>query len=144
EGLRDCPESASRRPRLQRSTGNGRRVYDYSKAVGRANRVAAAYVAGARLPILGAAVTSMENRPVLRIVLRGSLYDPAKLPDHYLTELRRVGRRRGYARVARAVFGNIESMIAARALYPHIAVPVTLVYGDHDWSQSTEREANLD
>src|SRR5262249_8898831 len=119
-------------------------VYDYSKGVGRANRVAAAYVAGARLPVLGAAVTSMENKPVLRIVLRGGLCDPAKLPDHYLSELRRVARRRGYARVARAVFGHVESLMADRALYPHVAVPVALVYGDHDWSHSTEREANLD
>jgi pimeloyl-ACP methyl ester carboxylesterase len=119
-------------------------AYDYSKGVGRANRVAAAYVAAARLPVLGAAVTSMENKPALSIVVRGGLSDPAKLPDHYLTELRRVGRRRGYPRVARAVFGNVESMIAARTLYPHVSVPVTLVYGDHDWSHSTEREANLD
>ena len=119
-------------------------TYDYSKGVGRANRVASAYVAGANLPVLGAAVTSMENKPVLSIVLRGGLYDPTKLPDHYLTELRHAGRRRGYPRVARAVFGNVESMIAARALYQHISVPVTLIYGDHDWSHSTEREANLE
>ena len=81
---------------------------------------------------------------MLSVVLRGGLYDPAKLPDHYLTELRHVGRRRGYARVARAIFGNVESMLAARTLYQHVSVPVTLIYGDHDWSHSTERQANLD
>ena len=48
-----------------------------------------------------------------------------KLPDHYLTELRRVGRRRGYPRVAREVYRNVESMIAARALYARVGVPVT-------------------
>ena len=119
-------------------------AYDYSQGVGRANRVASAYVAGAGLPLLGAAVTLMENKPVLSIVLRGGLYAPAKLPDHYLTELRHVGRRRGYPRVARAVFGNVESMISARALYRQVAAPVTMIYGDHDWSHATERGANLD
>jgi len=84
----------------------------------------------------------MENRPVLGIVLKGGLCDASKLPDHYLTELRRVGRRRGYARVARQVFGNANSMLAARALYGRVSAPVTVIYGDHDWSRTTEREAN--
>jgi pimeloyl-ACP methyl ester carboxylesterase len=60
-----------------------------------------------------------------------------------LAELRRVGRRRGYPRVAREVYRNVESMIAARALYGRVSVPVTLVYGEQDWSQPSEREANV-
>ena len=117
--------------------------YDYSKGVGRANRVASIYVGTARLPAIGPVVTRMENAPVLGIVLRGGLLDGRKLPDHYLAELRRAGRRPGYARVARAVFRNVDSMVAARELYGRVTVPVTLVYGDHDWSRVPEREANL-
>jgi pimeloyl-ACP methyl ester carboxylesterase len=117
--------------------------YDYSGGVGRANRVASIYVGGARVPGIGAVVTRMENRPVLGIVLRGGLVDGSKLPDHYLAELRRVGKRRGYARVAREVFRNVDSMIAARALYARVTTPVTVVYGDRDWSRTAEREANL-
>jgi pimeloyl-ACP methyl ester carboxylesterase len=118
-------------------------TYDYSKGVGRANPVASIYVGGACLATIGRAVTSMENKRVLGIVLRGGLYDGSKLPEHYLAELRRVGRRHGYPRVAREVFRNIESMIAARSLYGGVTAPVTLIYGDHDWSQIPEREANL-
>jgi pimeloyl-ACP methyl ester carboxylesterase len=117
--------------------------YDYVHGVGRANRVASVYIGSARLPGVGRLVTNMENKPVLAIVLRGGLVDPRKLPDHYLAELRRVGRRPGYPRVAREVFGNVDSMIAARALYPRVPVPVTIVYGDRDWSHEPEREANL-
>jgi pimeloyl-ACP methyl ester carboxylesterase len=117
--------------------------YDYPQGVGRANRVESIYVGSARLPAIGAVVTRMENAPVLRIVLRGGLLDGRKLSDHYLAELRRVGRRPGYARVARAVFRNVDSMVAARELYGRITVPVTLAYGDHDWSRVPEREANL-
>jgi pimeloyl-ACP methyl ester carboxylesterase len=118
-------------------------TYDYSKGVGRANRVASIYVGSARLPAIGPVVTSMENKPVLGIVLRGGLLDGSKLPKHYLAELRRVGRRHGYPRVAREVFRNVDSMIAARALYGRVTTPVTLIYGDHDWSRIPDREANL-
>jgi pimeloyl-ACP methyl ester carboxylesterase len=117
--------------------------YDYPQGVGRANRVASIYVGSARLPAIGGLVTKMENEPVLRIVLRGGLVDGQKLPNHYLAELRRVGRRAGYARVACAVFRNVDSMVAARELYGRITAPVTVAYGDHDWSRVPEREANL-
>src|SRR5438093_6408996 len=118
-------------------------TYDYPKGVGRANRVASIYVGSARLPAIGPVITRMENKPVLGIVLRGGLLDGSKLPEHYLAELRRVGRRRGYPRVAREVFRNVDSMIAARALYDRVTAPVTLLYGDHDWSRLPDREANL-
>src|ERR687887_2465782 len=118
-------------------------TYDYSKGVGRANRVASIYVGSARLPAIGPVVTRMENKPVLGIVMRGGLFDGSKLPNHYLAELRRVGRRRGYPRVAREVFRNVRSMIDARALYGRVTAPVTLIYGDHDWSHLRDREANV-
>jgi pimeloyl-ACP methyl ester carboxylesterase len=117
--------------------------YDYPQGVGRANRVASVYTRGARLPAIGPLVTRMENEPVLGIVLRGGLVDGSKLPGHYLAELRRVGRRRGYPRVAREVFRNVDSMVAARALYGRVSAGVTLVYGDRDWSRPPERDANI-
>jgi pimeloyl-ACP methyl ester carboxylesterase len=118
-------------------------TYDYPEGVARANRVASIYIGGARLPALGPVVARMENEPALRLVLRGGLVDGSRLPDHYLAELRRVGRRGGYARVAREVYRNVDSMIAARELYARVTAPVTLIYGDHDWSRIPEREANL-
>jgi pimeloyl-ACP methyl ester carboxylesterase len=62
----------------------------------------------------------------------------------YLNELRRVGRRHGYAMVARAIYRNLDSLIAARERYARINVPVTLVYGDHDWSRPSDRQANIE
>jgi pimeloyl-ACP methyl ester carboxylesterase len=41
---------------------------------------------------------------------------------------------------ARAIFCNLDSLIAARARYPHIDVPVDLAYGDLDWSRPADRE----
>ena len=119
-------------------------IYDYPRGVGRANRVAAMYIGSARLPAAGRVVTKMENKPVLGVILRGGLVDGSKLPDHYLAELRRVGRRHGYPRVAREVYRNVGSMMAARGLYPRVTAPVNVIYGDGDWSSKPEREANLE
>jgi pimeloyl-ACP methyl ester carboxylesterase len=118
-------------------------TYDYPEGVSRANLIASIYIGGARLPAIGPLVARMENKAALGMVLRGGLVDGSNLPDHYLAELRRVGRRRGYARVAREVYRNVDSMITARALYDRVTAPVTLIYGDHDWSRTPEREANL-
>src|SRR5207244_11247981 len=86
------------------------------------------------LPAIGPVVTRMENKPVLGIVLRGGLLDGSKLPEHYLAELRRVGRRHGYPRVVREVFHNVDSMIAAGAPEGRVNAPGPLPNGDHDWS----------
>jgi pimeloyl-ACP methyl ester carboxylesterase len=36
----------------------------------------------------------------------------------------------------------MNSMRAARALYGRVSAPMTVVYGDHDWSRTPERETN--
>jgi pimeloyl-ACP methyl ester carboxylesterase len=35
-------------------------------------------------------------------------------------------------------------MIRARERYARINVPVTLVYGDHDWPRPSDRKANIE
>ena len=97
-----------------------------------------------RAPVMGPVCARLENKQLLRGVLRGGLRDPRHLPDHYLDELRRVGRRPGYPSVARAILRNLDSLIAARRRYALINVPVTLVYGDHDWSRPSDRQANIE
>ena len=118
-------------------------TYDFADGIKRANLLARLVASGARAPGIGPLVTRMENKALLTGMMRGGLRDPRKLPDHYVSELRRVGRRRGYAAVARAVFRNLESLIAARRRYARVNVPVTLVYGDHDWSRPSDRQANI-
>jgi pimeloyl-ACP methyl ester carboxylesterase len=76
--------------------------------------------------------------------MRGGLHDPSQLTDHYVDELRRVGRRPGYPTVARAIYCNSEGLIAARGRYAGINVPVTLVYGDEDWPRPSDRRANIE
>ena len=46
--------------------------------------------------------------------------------------------------MSRAIYRNLESLIAARERYAGINVPVTLVYGDEDWSRGSDRRANIE
>jgi pimeloyl-ACP methyl ester carboxylesterase len=119
-------------------------TYDFADGVKRASLFARLVAASIEAPVVGPMVARLENRHILGGVLRGGLQDPRHLPDHYLDELGRVGRRPGYPVVARAILRNLDSLIAARDRYARINVPVTLVYGDHDWSRPSDRQASIE
>lgn len=92
------------------------------------------------MPVLGPLFAMMENQPIMRGVMRGGVVDKTTLPDEFVAELRRSGRRRGYARVARAVYRSLKGFENARDRYQDVSVPVTLVYSEQDWSRPAERE----
>jgi pimeloyl-ACP methyl ester carboxylesterase len=114
--------------------------YDYPQGLARGNLLSALIVGFARLPVVGLVPTYLENTLILTGIMRGGFYDPTELPRDFVAELRRSGRRPGYGRVTYNVFRSLPSYIAARARYPHVTAPVTLVYGDHDWSRPSERQ----
>jgi pimeloyl-ACP methyl ester carboxylesterase len=119
-------------------------TYDFADGVKRASLFARLVAGSIEAPVVGPMVARLENRHILGRVLRGGLQDRRHLPDHYLDELGRVGRRPGYPIVARAILRNLDSLIAARDRYARINVPVTLVYGDHDWSRPSDRQASIE
>jgi pimeloyl-ACP methyl ester carboxylesterase len=75
-------------------------------------------------------------------VLDGGLYDPRHLSPQLFSELQQAGRRPGHGRALRSLSRNWRSWLSARDRYPAIEVPVALAYGDHDWSNHDERDAN--
>ena len=119
-------------------------TYDFADGLKRASLIARLVAGSIEAPVVGPIVARLENRHILRGVIRVGLQEPRHLPDHYLDELHRVGRRPGYPIVARAILRNLDSLIRARERYARINVPITLVYGDHDWSRPSDREANFD
>ena len=70
------------------------------------------------------------------------VYDTSTVGQDLVEELYRCGSEPGHARALRSLCRQWRTWIAARDEYPQIAVPVTLVYGDHDWSRPRERAAN--
>jgi len=93
-------------------------------------------------PILGPIVARAGTKGVLGLVMAGGLHDPQKLPPELVDDLARCGRMPGHARAFRSLCQHWRSWIAARARYSQITLPVTLVYGDDDWSRTAERDAN--
>jgi pimeloyl-ACP methyl ester carboxylesterase len=114
--------------------------YDYPSGLERGNLFARFIVSSIRVPGLGPVFSAMENRLIMKGVMRGGVVDNASLPDDFIAELRRSGRRSGYSRVARAVYRSLKGFERARDRYRDVAAPVTLVYSEHDWARPAERE----
>jgi pimeloyl-ACP methyl ester carboxylesterase len=114
--------------------------YDYPGGVERGNWLARFIITSVRLPGLGPVFATLEPRPIMRAVLHGGFVDESQLPEHFLIELLRSGRRAGYANVARAIYRSLKGFNRARHRYPEVSAPVTLVYGDRDWSRPAERD----
>jgi pimeloyl-ACP methyl ester carboxylesterase len=116
--------------------------YDYAGGILRSGLLARLIVSGVIAPGVGPILATQEPKPVMRAILTGGLHDRRALREDYLDELLKVGRRPGYSTVARAVYRNLPTMIAARAGYPKVTAPVHLLYGAQDWSRPSDRQAN--
>ena len=114
--------------------------YDYPSGLERGNWLARFIITSVRLPGLGPVFASLEPPPIMRAVLHGGFVDKTRLPEDFLVELLRGGRRKGYSRVARAIYRSLKGFNCARLRYPEVSVPVTLVYSDRDWSRPAERD----
>lgn len=116
--------------------------YDYLPGLERANLLASVIIKSVRAPVIGPVFAAMENRLILRGIISGGFSDPANLPASFIDELSKSGSRPGYSSVARAVYRALPSFVAARKIYDQVRVPVSLVYGDRDWSSQNERDDN--
>lgn len=114
--------------------------YDYPSGLERGNMFARFIISSVRAPIAGPLFAAMENRPIMKGVMRGGVVDNSTLPDDFIAELRRSGRRKGYSRVSRAIYRSLKGFAKARDRYRDVSVPVTLVYSEQDWARPAERE----
>ena len=93
-------------------------------------------------PVLGPIVARAGTKRLLRLVLAGGLADRHNLTPALAGEIARCGRLPGHAHAFRSLCLQWRSWLSARAQYCQVNVPVTLVYGDKDWSHPAERDAN--
>jgi pimeloyl-ACP methyl ester carboxylesterase len=117
-------------------------AYDYAGGIARSSLLARLIVTGVLAPGVGPRFARLEPKPIMRAVLSGGVVDKAALRPDYVDELLKVGRRPGYPTVARAVYANLPSLVAARSRYPEVTAPVQLIYGEEDWSRPSDRQAN--
>jgi pimeloyl-ACP methyl ester carboxylesterase len=114
--------------------------YDYPQRGERGNLIARVIISSVRMPVLGPVFAHLEPRPVFRAILQGGYVDKTRLPEDFITELLRSGRRKGYDKVSRGIFRSLEGFDRARERYPQVSAPVTLVYSENDWSRPAERD----
>ncbi|MEU1269575.1 alpha/beta hydrolase [Streptomyces sp. NPDC005799] len=114
--------------------------YDYPQGGERGNRIARLIISSVRMPVVGPFFATQEPRPVFRAILQGGYVDKTKLPEDFITELLRSGRRKGYDKVSRGIFRSLKGFDRARERYPRVSAPVTLVYSENDWSRPAERD----
>jgi pimeloyl-ACP methyl ester carboxylesterase len=117
-------------------------TYDFRGGIARSSLLARVVVSGVLAPGVGPVIAGVEPKPVLRTILQGGLGDKSALREDYVDELLQAGSRPGYPTVARGVYQNLPSLIAARSRYPEVKAPIHLVYGEKDWSRPSDREAN--
>jgi pimeloyl-ACP methyl ester carboxylesterase len=117
-------------------------AYDYAGGIARSSLLARLIVTGVLAPGVGRLFARLEPKPIMRAVLSGGVVDTTALRADYVDELLEVGRRPGYPSVARAVYSNLASLVAARSRYPEVTAPVQLIYGEKDWSRPSDRQAN--
>jgi pimeloyl-ACP methyl ester carboxylesterase len=83
----------------------------------------------------------VETEDLLAAVLKSGFHNPSLLSEQVIKEYYRTGLRSGYRRMEYSLFDNWRSWVDARNVYSKITVPVTLVYGDDDWSTPADRES---
>jgi pimeloyl-ACP methyl ester carboxylesterase len=119
-------------------------TYDYGRwgGVRRNSLLANVLFTSLLLPGIGAAGVHTEMKWQIRRIMASGLHDSRKLPPDLVDQLHRCGSLPGHPRAFRSLLLEWRTWLSARAQYPAIGVPVTLVYGDGDWSRPEEREAN--
>jgi pimeloyl-ACP methyl ester carboxylesterase len=119
-------------------------TYDYETRYGdgirRGNWFSNFIIGSLQIPIFGAIGASLEDRKILRKVMGGGYADPRKLPEDLLAEFDAAAHSPGYRAASRKVLSGWRTWSEARQRYPAVKAPVTLIYGDKDWSRVSERE----
>jgi pimeloyl-ACP methyl ester carboxylesterase len=118
--------------------------YDYGEGGGirRSSTLANALFTLMLRPVVGRIVLATGTKQIFRKVMEGGVHDPHNLPASLVDELWTCGALPGHARAFLSLCREWRTWIEARASYPAIETPVTLIYGEHDWSRDKDREAN--
>jgi pimeloyl-ACP methyl ester carboxylesterase len=119
-------------------------TYDYETRYGdgirRGGWFSNLIIGSLQIPVFGAIGAALEDRNILGKIMGGGYAEPRKLPADLLAEFNRASHRSGYRPAARKVLSGWRSWSDARKRYAAVKAPVTLIYGDKDWSRLPERD----
>jgi pimeloyl-ACP methyl ester carboxylesterase len=134
--------AARRNPRLVRVVAIN--PYDYGRGGGirRSSALANVLFTAMLWPGVGELVLRTGTKGILRRVMEGGVHDPRRMTLSLVNELWQCGSLPGHPRAFLSLCRNWRTWIAARAAYAAIEMPVTVAYGEYDWSWPEDREAN--
>lgn len=115
----------------------------YADGVRRGNFIANFMLWNYSIPLHGAIFSAFENRFFLSLVMNGGVTNIKKIPTWLMKLFNKTGHKPGYHYLGRNVLENWRSWAKASEHYHQIKCPVTLVYGERDWSKSAERSRTL-
>ena len=117
--------------------------YDYETRYGdgirRGNEFANVIIGSLQIPVFGALCAAMANPWILGRIMGGGYADPRKMPADLIAIFDRSGRNANFHYAERKVLAGWRSWSQARERYSNVKAPVTLIYGDNDWSRIPER-----
>lgn len=115
----------------------------YADGIRRGNLIANFMLWNYSIPVHGAIFAAFENRFFLSLVMNGGVTNIRSIPGWLMKLFAQTGRRPGYKYLGRNILKNWRSWSQATELYPQVTSPVTLIYGEHDWSRQQERTRTL-
>ena len=129
-------------PRLQRVVALN--PYDYGRwgGIRRSSPLNNVIFSAMLWPGVGPLVPYAATPGILALVMAGGLHDRKNLPQELVDTMHHCGLLPGHPRAFRSLSRQWRSWIAARDKYSSIELPVTLAYGQEDWSVPAERDAN--
>lgn len=134
--------AARRNPRVRGVVAVNPYDYDRGRGLRRSSALANLFVGLSGLPLIGGAIGSVQPYAAVKRILQGGVYRKDAFPRALLRELYAAGTLPGHKRAFMQLVRHWPSWEQARAEYGKIGVPVLLLYGDHDWSNDAEREAD--
>lgn len=133
--------AAEHNPRIARVVAVNSYDYDRGRGILRGSPISAMLFGLTGVPLMGGMVWRLRWPGAFAMVIKASVNRPRQLPQDLVNEMHRVGNRPGHYRAFMSLIAHFADWEALRAAYPAIRVPVSLVYGEHDWSFPSEREA---
>ena len=136
--------AARRNPRLQRVVALNPYDYGHWGGIRRSSPLNNVIFTAMLWPGVGPLVPYAATPGILSLVMAGGLHDRKNLPQELVDAMHRCGLLPGHPRAFRSLSQQWRSWLAAREKYRSIELPVTLAYGQEDWSLPAERDANAE
>ena len=116
--------------------------YDYFKGRGmtRSSFLGWMITVTSETPLIGGTVMRLRNFVIMKAVLQGGVVNPESIRPALMKEMYFVGNRRGHYRGFISLLRHAASWEEATKEYRNINIPVSLIWGDKDWSRPDERE----